>query len=153
MEKPKQSPSGRARRVPDIQPFTTPPEQCFACGSKNPHGLHVRFSKTENGAEATFTPTIHQEGWPGVIHGGILVTLLDEAMAYALYFKGIAAVTARLDTRFRRAVAVGDELRVSAQIISAKRELLDVEGQIVLADGAAVAGGTGRFMLVSAFER
>jgi acyl-coenzyme A thioesterase PaaI-like protein len=123
------------------------PETCFACGTKNPHGLHITFKQTETGAGGFFVPTEHHEGWPGVVHGGILTTLLDEGMAYALWFADIRAVTARMETRFRRTVGAGDELRIAAEVLGRRREIVDAVGTILLRDDSVVAEATARFML------
>lgn len=125
------------------------PENCFACGPKNEHGLHLHFDQTGNGARAVFVPTEAHEGWPGMIHGGILLTVLDEAMAYALFYRRIPAFTARLETRFRRPAAPGQTLIVSSEIVGERRGIVDARGAITLEDGTEVAQATGRFVPVA----
>lgn len=122
------------------------PETCFACGTKNAHGLHVSFYESVTGSFATFTPTELHEGWPGVVHGGILATLLDEGMAYALWFSDIRALTARMETRFRRTVKAGQELQISAEVVGQRRGIVDAKGIILLTDGSVVAESTARFI-------
>ena len=92
-------------------------------------------------------PEAHHEGWPGIVHGGILATLLDEAMAYALWFADIRAVTARMETRFRRTVGAGDEIVITGQVTGTKRSVVDAVGTVTSADGSVVAEANGRFML------
>lgn len=123
------------------------PETCFACGTKNPHGLHVTFTQSETGSVGVFTPSELHEGWPGVVHGGILATLLDEAMAYALWFRDIRAVTARMETRFRRTVGAGQEVVIRGHVLERRRTVVDASGSIELPRGAVVAESTARFML------
>ena len=123
------------------------PTTCFACGTENPVGLHVTFSRTEDGgAAATFVAGPHHEGWPGIVHGGILATLLDEAMAYALWFSQHRAVTARMDMRFRLPVGAGVPLSISSNITGLVRGVIDARARITLNDGSVVAEATGRFM-------
>ena len=122
------------------------PETCFACGTKNPHGLHVHFDRFGAGSRGVFVPEAHHEGWPGIVHGGILATLLDEAMAYALWFADIRAVTARMETRFRRTVGAGDEIVITGQVTGTKRSVVDAVGTVTRADGSVVAEANGRFM-------
>lgn len=122
------------------------PTTCFACGTDNPQGLHVSFRQTHSGAEAIFVPGANHEGWPGVVHGGILATLLDEAMAYAVWFSEIHAVTARMETRFRRVVGAGQELIISGEVLAQRRGLVDAVGRIILLDGSLVAEASARFV-------
>ncbi len=56
---------------------------CFGCGRLNLHGLRLRFVQEGDGVRAPFTPRLVDEGYGGVVHGGIVATLLDEAMAWA----------------------------------------------------------------------
>lgn len=123
-----------------------PSPRCFACGPENPIGLRLHFEEKDGGVEALFKPTRDHEGWTGLIHGGIVSTLLDEAMAYALYFAGLAGLTARMEARFRRAIAPGEELRVCARITDARRGVVDAEAFLTRSDGVVVAEATARFM-------
>jgi uncharacterized protein (TIGR00369 family) len=110
-------------------------------------GLHGTFTQSETGeALATFIPSEHHEGWPGIVHGGVLTTLMDEAMAYALWFRDHRAVTARMDTRFRRQVSAGEELRITASVVGVRRGIIDAKARISLVDGTVVAEATARFV-------
>ena len=80
---------------------------CFGCGRLNPFGLKLTFYRSPDGVLAPFTPEQRHEGYTGVVHGGIVTTVLDEVMAWALYAQEIWAVTGDLKVRFRRPVAVG----------------------------------------------
>ncbi len=122
---------------------------CFVCGTTNPKGLHAEFEKTEGGAEAIYVPAREQEGWPGIIHGGILLALMDEAMSYALFFHDIHAFTARLDSRFRRPARPDEALRITAEMFNRRRPLVDATARITTVVGAvAVAEASGRYRIV-----
>ena len=56
---------------------------CFACGKENPDGLQLEFKYSEDGSkvETTYIPPEKFQGWKGIVHGGIITTLLDEIMA------------------------------------------------------------------------
>lgn len=96
---------------------------------------------------ATFIPGEWHEGWQGVVHGGILTTILDETMAYVLFHAGYEAVTARMDMRYRAPAQRGDRLRVEARMIRHKGRVMDIEGKI-LRDGNVIVEGTARFMII-----
>ncbi|MGH2444310.1 MAG: PaaI family thioesterase, partial [Chloroflexota bacterium] len=125
----------------------SPENLCFACGPGNERGLHLHFTTDGTTARAEFSPEDWQYGWQGVVHGGILATLLDEALAYVLFFRGIQAMTARMDIRYRRPVRSNERLTVEAQLVRNAPKIADVRGA-VLRDGAVVAEATGRFVKV-----
>lgn len=87
---------------------------CFACGSKNPIGLKLSFTLKEGRALGIFTPTQEHQGYRGMMHGGLVATLLDEAMAHYLKMQGILGVTGRLSLRFRRPVPLEIPLTITA---------------------------------------
>jgi len=58
-------------------PYT---RDCFVCGAHNPHGLRLRFRREGDEVRADFTPQTQHAGFRGIVHGGILSTVLDEAM-------------------------------------------------------------------------
>jgi acyl-coenzyme A thioesterase PaaI-like protein len=118
---------------------------CFACGPGNPNGLHLTIERQGDAAVTSFVPAEWHGGWAGVVHGGILTTVLDEVMAYAIFFTGSKCVTARMEVRFRVGVQCGDELRAEARIGRDTPRLVDVEGRILRGD-TVVAEATGRFM-------
>lgn len=81
--------------------------KCFACGSANGHGLGLEFRVAQDGAvEATFPCQPVFAGYPGMLHGGIICTLLDGAMTNCLFACGLAAVTVDMHVRFRHPVTV-----------------------------------------------
>jgi uncharacterized protein (TIGR00369 family) len=58
---------------------------CYGCSPDNPHGLRLHVVESEEGGvEAEWKPRRHFEGWPGVLHGGVLSTLVDELTGYAV---------------------------------------------------------------------
>lgn len=107
--------------------------------------MKLRFDQVGDEVTATFTPDHRHSGWTGVVHGGILATALDEAMAYVLYFMGVKALTARMEVRYRHAAREGDRLSVVARKVSEARRLVDVEARL-LRDDTVLAEASGRFM-------
>ncbi len=87
------------------------------------------------------------EGWDGVIHGGILCSILDEVMAWALVGDDNWGVTARMAVEFRRPVTVGLPIRAEGWITRARRRIFDTEGHIVDAtSGIELATARGVFV-------
>jgi len=112
---------------------------CFACGRDNAIGLKLEFHRDGEGVKAEFTPGEQYQGWPGVIHGGIICTMLDEALGYAAGFQGLYAVTAKMDVQYKKPVMVGKRLFISARVSSVSGRDVRSEGQIWDEDGTLVA--------------
>ena len=124
---------------------------CFGCGRLNEHGLQLTFYRNEdgNGVWAPFTPTAAFEGYGGIIHGGIICTLLDEVMAWSLYRQQTWAVTGQLNTRFRKPVEVGVPVRLVGRLEEHRGRLLQVRGELRReSDDVLLAESSGTFMRV-----
>jgi uncharacterized protein (TIGR00369 family) len=116
-------------------------QRCYVCGKDNPAGLHVDFEidKTSRTIIGRFTPRPEHEGWVGIVHGGIVATLLDEAMVKLATHLGIPAVSAELTVKFKAPAAPGEELVVSGKIVKEANRLIETEaivskGLIVVAE-------------------
>ncbi len=122
---------------------------CFVCGVENKFGLHLTFYQHENGAVVveTIVPE-HFQGYPGVVHGGIVASLVDEALGRVhmghdpdhprfMY-------TAKLTVNYRRPVPTNRPIKILAQAVKSKRRLATSNAQIIgpddelLADAEAV---------------
>jgi len=84
------------------------------------------------------------EGYPGVLHGGVISSILDGAMVNCLFALGQAAVTVELTTRFRHPVATYQEATVSARVTRSSHPLYLLEAEIVQ-DGKVKATAKGKF--------
>jgi uncharacterized protein (TIGR00369 family) len=131
----------------DGSAFEFTPHNCFACGTLNEHGLGLEIhvepgrSWTELELESRF------EGWEGIAHGGILCTILDEVMAWALVGEDNWGVTARMSVDFRKPAAVGMRLRADGWVTRARRRLVETEARIVdQASGTELATATGLYV-------
>jgi uncharacterized protein (TIGR00369 family) len=116
--------------------------KCFACGKDNPIGLKLEFQPDGQAVRAKFVSTELHQGWPGIVHGGILLTLLDEAAGYVSYFQGVNCVTARSEIRFRHSAPVGEPLLVTAHPTKMRKRLIQTEAAITMEDGTVVVEGT-----------
>jgi uncharacterized protein (TIGR00369 family) len=124
-------------------------EMCFACGQKNPIGLKLKFGWDGRVARAEFTPGELHQGWAGVIHGGIISCLLDEAMSYAALFSGANSLTATMQTRFRRPLEVDEPVTVTASLTKKTRKLVEAKAEVSLKDGTLVADSTATMFVAS----
>jgi uncharacterized protein (TIGR00369 family) len=117
-------------------------DMCFACGQKNPIGLKLKFNREGKGVRAEFTPGKLHQGWSGVVHGGIIGCILDEAMSYAALYAGVNSLTARMQTRFKRPLQTDEPLVITARVTRQTRKLIEAEAEMHLADGTPVADST-----------
>ena len=114
---------------------------CFCCGQNNPIGLKLSFQRDGRGVRTEFTPGKHHQGWPGVVHGGIIGCLLDEAVSYATNFEGLKCLTAKMEIRLRRPASLEEPLIVTSHITRHTRKLINCEAKLSLRDGTVVAEG------------
>jgi uncharacterized protein (TIGR00369 family) len=117
-------------------------DKCFACGPKNPIGLKLKFDWDGKEVKAKFTPGEYHQGWAGLVHGGIISCLLDEAMSYAALYSGVNSLTARMQTRFKRPLPIDEPLTVTGSVTKKTRRLVETKAELKLADGTLVAEST-----------
>ena len=121
--------------------------RCFCCGRENSAGLGLRFLGDENGIKAEFTPGDQHTSFVGVVHGGLLGTVLDEAMGWAAsYSNGVMCMAAELKYRYSRPVPVGVKLTVTAELVSSRRNLITARGEIRGPSGELFVRGEGKFL-------
>ncbi len=124
------------------------PAMCFGCGDLNPIGLRLKFEWDGETARADFTPGEAYQGWPGIVHGGIISCLLDEALNYPPHFLDCHCLTAEMHVRLRRTAAVGEPLRLEAWLTRRTRKLVETRARITLDDGTLVAEASGKMYIM-----
>jgi len=122
----------------DLLNDTTSYQRCFVCGAQNPSGLRLHFRREGEWIVADFTAEERHQGFPGVVHGGILASLLDEALSRTPLLLRRWVMTARLDLRFRRPAPVGQVLQVRATIEQARSRFYTARGAVHLAADLSV---------------
>lgn len=121
--------------------------RCFGCGQANPVGLHLEFFLAEDGSVVSL-PTVPDtyEGPPGYLHGGIIATLLDEAMSKAVRARGLIAMTRRLEADYLRPVPSGSAIRIEGRVVRDEGRKHWVEARVLDERGIALAEGKGLFI-------
>ena len=126
---------------------------CFVCGRQNPFGLHLIFHETAPGeVTVEFTVPEQFQGYPGVVHGGVVAAMLDEVIGRTHMggFPPRFMFTARLDIRYRKNVPVGKPLRIIGHAINSRERTATATGQIYGPEGELLAEADG--MLVNVPE-
>lgn len=122
---------------------------CFACGADNPSGMHLNMRVEDGRALVDFEPSEIYQGFPGAMHGGILATILDEVMAWAIYAAGSWAVTAKMEIRYRDPGPLEGTLHGVGEVTRDRGgKTFEAEGRITADDGRTIAEATGLFMRV-----
>ncbi len=119
---------------------------CIICSPDHPIGIRAHFSPGKGTSQATVTLGDTWQGFAGMVQGGIITGLLDDAMWYAIYgTHRVATVTAEITVRFIHPVRIGEPLEVAGHVVRYRRRLTDTAGELIQ-DGRVCAAATGRFM-------
>ena len=126
------------------------PNVCFGCGEGNASGMHLPFTRDEEQKRVLgkFPLGERYQGAPGIIHGGIVALVLDEALSKVSRLYDLRAVTAALNVEYLRPVRVGEMLHVEARQERRDGRQLYHAGEIRDAAGRVLARATGRFVVV-----
>ncbi|MFF0225029.1 PaaI family thioesterase [Streptomyces sp. NPDC004629] len=126
-------------------------EQCFGCGHEQPHGLRLEARAGEGVTlTAEFTVQPAHQGSPGLAHGGVLATALDETLGSLNWLLRTIAVTGRLETDFVRPVPVGTTLHLAAEVtaVAGRKIYSSVVGRIAGPDGPVAVRADALFIEV-----
>ena len=113
-------------------------EMCFVCGRSNPVGLYMKFyDDGETQVMSEFTVPEHYQGYPGVVHGGVLAAMLDEVVARVSMIGDPHhfMMSVKLQVLYRHPVPTETPLRIVGRILRLRGRLGKAEGQIILPDG------------------
>ena len=122
---------------------------CFVCGENNPNGLRLSFEidKERQTLKTTFSASPTFQGWDGIVHGGIICALLDEAMAKLAYELGYQAVTAALEVKFKKPAPILEPLCIYGEITEVNKRLLRAKAHVAKEDGTILATGISTFLI------
>ncbi|MBV9623960.1 MAG: PaaI family thioesterase [Acidobacteria bacterium] len=124
---------------------------CFVCGQDNRHGMRLRFRLDESGTGfvCDFRLGRRYSGPPGYCHGGIIATILDDAMSKLNKLREVVAVTSKITVDYLRPVPLHSTLRVEARELTKRGRRLTYRAQIRDAKGRVLAKGQGVFVVVN----
>jgi len=125
--------------------------RCFVCGKENAAGLQLDFCFSEDGlsAETVFVPDEKYQGWSGIVHGGMIMTVLDEAMAKAAVHRGYAVVTGEMTVKLKNPAKTGEPLRCRGTIEHVKKRILYAGASAAREDGTVIAEATAKLVIIA----
>jgi len=135
--------------IGEVRPLSPPPclnPQCIGCGPENAHGLQLSFSATEEGVSAPWSPGHQWESFPETVHGGIVTTVLDEAMSKAVIAMGWRAFTVELRVRFHSMVRPGHLYVVTAKVQEKRKRKITAEARLASPGGVEHAHAWASFL-------
>jgi len=129
-------------------------DTCFVCGACNEGGLHARFYTYGDGrVHVDFNPAEHFTGYTGVVHGGIIATLLDEILGWAISLQSDCfTVTAELTIRYLKSLPSERPYHVESWVAENKGRYWIAEGEVHDVDGVVYARGRGKYFPLSTEE-
>jgi len=141
-------PRGPNRSLPEgLLPRT---RSCIVCGRDNPRGYHLRSRLRDGAVELLYTTRPEDTGYVGVVHGGVLATLLDEVMTWAaIVASGRMCVAASFSIRLHRPLPPHTRILVSAPVPQPRR-LMEVSGTVQADQLGLVAEARGRYLRATA---
>ena len=121
---------------------------CFGCGPLNPDGLRLSFTPGPDGSWAEYTVEPRFQSWAGMMHGGMVALMLDEAVGWAAWHAGHPGVTGRLAVSYRRPLKIGERVRIVGQVERVRRTLVYCNAQVESLDGGGrIADATGTVVM------
>jgi uncharacterized protein (TIGR00369 family) len=122
---------------------------CFGCGVKNVAGLQLRFfNDGPNACRATVVLEDQHQGYPGIAHGGIVATMLDEALGRAAMSpdSNRFMFTAKIEVRYRKSVPLHQPITLLARIVKDRGRTALAEAEVRLEDGSVAAEASATLM-------
>jgi uncharacterized protein (TIGR00369 family) len=126
------------------------PNYCFACGKDNPDGMHLKFApnKAGDGYLCRFKLDNRYAGPPGHCHGGIIATILDDAMGKINKLSGVTAVTSKMTVHYLRPVPLNKPLRVQSRGVAVEGRAHLSEAAILNSRDEVLARSEGTFIAI-----
>ncbi len=119
--------------------------RCFGCGPENAEGLQMRFLPVDGESVCDYSVPERYQSWEGVVHGGMVALMLDEAVGWAAWHAERPGVTGKLEVRYRQPLRVGERVRVAGRVEKVRRTLVYASARIER-DGELVAEATAVLM-------
>jgi acyl-coenzyme A thioesterase PaaI-like protein len=146
-------PDHHSRIEGDLQPNS---RMCFVCGVSNVCGLKLRFYSTAlNQVETVVNLPPNYQSYPGIVHGGIIATILDETMGRAALAGDQPErllMTGKMEIKYRHSVPLNQDILVRGRIVKDRGRIIVAEGAAILPDGVVAVEATGMMLEIPSEE-
>ena len=135
--------------VNPFAPLTDKPYTCFCCSPRNSSGLNLSFWEEGDEVFTLWDPGNTYDGFPGVLHGGLQATVMDEVAAWTVYVKcGTSGVTVNLNVNYKTPAFTGKgALKIAASVIEHNKRLARLAAKVIKADGTLASEATVTYFL------
>jgi uncharacterized protein (TIGR00369 family) len=129
-------------------------KNCFVCGKDNPISLNIKFYEDGNEIKAEFIPEEKHQGFKGIVHGGILFSILDEIMGRTAVINNRGmTMTVEINIKYRKKAKVGEKIIFTAQMTKDLGRMIEAKGKAYSEDGNLLVGAKGKFIIISKKRR
>ncbi len=123
---------------------------CFVCGSENPHGLKLEILESSDGVESNVKFPLWTQGYNKIVHGGIVSTILDEVAVWAVIKKVDSnCVTTELNIRLKKPVNVGEEYVARGWVTNSTNRVIEAESEITDKNDKVMASAHVKLLKIS----
>lgn len=129
-----------------MQDTTIQSSRCFVCGKDNPRGLKVPFKFHGDRVTAEFAPSRELCGFDGIVHGGILFSLADEAMMHLIHGSDIKAITAEVTIRMINFALAENPLFIESHSLNRKNHLVTCKAVLRNEGLEVICKASGKFL-------
>ena len=126
---------------------------CFGCGDKNPIGLGLNLRMEDDCLVTEFVPKEEHQGWPEIVHGGVIATLLYEVLENHPYYRGIVTMTRNMETRFRRPARTGNRIVARSWLVGQSGRDMEVSATLTTEGGELIAEGKAGLVVLSQSQK
>jgi len=122
---------------------------CFACGKENTNGLQMNIEAEGGHSHTRIKFPNYMQGYNGVVHGGLIATVLDELAVYAGISLGYNFATGEITVRFKRPVKIGDEYIVEGEVIEDRGKVVTVKSFLKDYEGVVYARADAKLIRIN----
>ena len=126
---------------------------CFGCGESNESGLRLKLDMRGERLSAEFLPGQEHQGWPGMVHGGIIASLLYELLENYAYYRGETTMMSNMETRYRRPAQIGTRLLANSWLVDRSGRKMSVAAALTDARQQVIAEGKADLLVLSARQK
>jgi uncharacterized protein (TIGR00369 family) len=124
-------------------------DYCFACGKENPDGLQLDIKAEDGHSHTKMKFPLYMQGYSGVVHGGLISTVLDELAVYAGISLGNKYATGEIKVRFKKPVKTGVEYLIMGEVIDNRDKIVTAKSFIKDSDGVTYAEAEAKLIKIN----
>ena len=126
---------------------------CFGCGQENPVGLRLDLRMEDGTLRTEFVPQMEHQGWPGIVHGGVIASLLYEVLENFAYYQGVTTMMHSMETRYRHPAEVGSKIRAQSWLVESSRRKMSVAATLTDEKPQIIAEGNADLVLLTRTQK